>query len=84
MAIQDVVRLLGAFVEDDGETLRKRYGGEAVAAARDTVQILSTRLEEESPHVGLWESFEENPSDHSTELIGALEAMVEARSVYKS
>ncbi len=78
MAVQDVVRLLGMYVEDDGETMRERYGPEAVSGARDTVQMLSTRLEEESPHVDLWDAFRENPSDHTAELIGVLEAMVEA------
>lgn len=78
MAVQEIVRVLGSFVEDEGETLRERFGPEAEATAQDIVRVLSLRLGEESPHVNLWEAFQADPRDRTAELIGVLEAMVEA------
>mgnify|MGYP006299016721 CR=1 FL=1 len=78
MAAQDVIRWLGRLMEDDGETIRRRHGPEAVAAAEDMARFLADRFEEESAYAALWEAFEEDPEAHSAEVIGALEAWVEA------
>jgi hypothetical protein len=65
-------------MESDGEVLRRRYGPEAVAAAEDIAHFLEERFEEESVHASLWASFEADPEANSAEVIGVLEAWVEA------
>jgi hypothetical protein len=77
MAIEDAVELLAMYVEDRGETMESRFGSEAVAAARDMAALISTRLDAESVHVGLWNEFERAPDENIEELIGALEAHIE-------
>jgi hypothetical protein len=78
MAIEETVRILRLFVEDEHQSLRRRYGTEAVALAHDMKRVLQERLEAESAYVSLWDDFEANPNDNTARLSGALEAMVEA------
>jgi hypothetical protein len=78
MAVEDAVELLALYVQDNGETMGRRYGPEAVAAAGDMAALISSRLEAKSAHVGLWAEFERAPYDNMEQLTGTLEAHIEA------
>ncbi len=78
MAVQEIVQVLVTLMQDDGESLQGAYGPQTVTVARDIAAMLSTRLNEESAHTALWEAFEVNPEAHAAEMVGVLEAMVEA------
>jgi hypothetical protein len=78
MRAQEIVRLLRDLVQDDGQTLEQRDGPQALSVAQDMRDLLAVRLAEESPFVSLWEHFESDPGGTEAELIGALEALVEA------
>jgi len=78
MAVQIVVRILGLLIQDDGVTLERWYGPQAVTLAQELKSMLALRLREESPYAALWEQFENQPQMVAAELTGALEALVEA------
>ncbi|MGC9347690.1 MAG: hypothetical protein ACP5JG_06100 [Anaerolineae bacterium] len=78
MAVQEIARLLRIRAEEEREGLRRRYGADAAAVAEDISDLLAIRLQEESPNSALWEDFQRAPRDRLAELIGALEAIVEA------
>ncbi len=84
MSIRETVRILTVFVQDDGETLREREGPEAVTLAEDMVSLLRVRLQEETPYKAIWESFEADPEDTATELIGVLEVLTETDPALES
>jgi hypothetical protein len=77
MAIDDAVELLAMYIEDDGETMRDRFGPQAVAAASDMAAVIAARFGEDSAYAALWDAFEREPDENSEELIGALEAHIE-------
>jgi hypothetical protein len=77
MAIDDAVELLAMYIEDDGETMRDRFGPQAVAAASDMAAVIAARFGEDSAYATLWDAFEREPDENSEELIGALEAHIE-------
>lgn len=78
MAVNEVVRVMRDYIEDDGARLEQTYGPEAVLAVADMKDLLATRLTEESAYGVLWERFEADPRAVSVELVGALEALTEA------
>ena len=78
MAVQEIVRRLTEYVRDDGETIRRRDGPQAVTLIEDLRDVLVVHLREESPYSELWDEFRSDPEDTSAELTGALEALVEA------
>jgi hypothetical protein len=77
MAVREVVRFLRLYFQDEGASLRQRYGPEAVAAAEGIVRLLEPRLQDESAYGSLWDAFEEDPEAADAQLTGALEAFVE-------
>ncbi len=78
MAVNEVVRVMRDYIEEDGARLEQTYGPEAVLAAADMKELLAERLTEESAYGALWERFEADPEAVGVELVGALEAMIEA------
>lgn len=80
MTVRKAVNILREFAQDEAETLTERYGPEAVSLAQDMQEILRLRFEQEVKLAmrSLWRGFQEAPDDTAEELIGALEAMVEA------
>ncbi len=85
MSVQETVRILREFEETEGETLRAQYGAEAVAVAEDMARVLDDRLQSApgrrdtvSPYESLWPAFQTDPVGVEPQLIGALEAMIEA------
>jgi hypothetical protein len=78
VAVQEVVRILRDHIQDDGVTLRRRYGTQADAVAEDMRSLLAARLRRESAYASLWDRFEIEPRTVAAELTGALEALLEA------
>jgi hypothetical protein len=78
MAVQEIVRLLRDQIQDDGVTLRRRHGPQAVTVAEDIKSLLAARLQKEPAYASLWSRFEDEPQAMTAELTGVLEALVEA------
>ncbi len=78
MIAREVVRIVRALEQEDGETIQQRYGTQARAAAQSIESLLASRLLEESPHAALWEQFRENPQATAADLTGVLEMIFEA------
>jgi len=78
MAIRETVGILRMYLQDDGETLERRNGPQAVTVVEDLHEVMETRLQEESAYASLWDEFEADPLAMEEELIGALEALAEA------
>ena len=77
MSVQEVVQIVQSYLEHGQAALERRYGLEAASAAQDLVALLRTRLEE-SIYASLWDQFEAAPRQTAGELVGALEALIEA------
>lgn len=80
MAVREVTRILTQLVQDDGETMQREHGPEAVAVARRLASLVAVQFREDSPFGTLWGEFSEEPEATSAQLTGALEARVEADS----
>jgi hypothetical protein len=78
MAVQDVVTVLTEYCEDGEETFRDLHGSEAVATIKDVIELLEDGLRDQLEYDALWEDFTAAPRETSPDLVGALEAMVEA------
>jgi hypothetical protein len=78
MAVQEISRLLRILAEEEQEGIRRRYGADATVVAEDIQDLVAVRLQEESPNSALWEAFQRDPRANSAELVGTLEALVEA------
>ncbi len=78
MPVQQVVRILREYEEDEGQSLDRRVGPEAVTVARDMEALLDTRLRDESAYASAWSDFLADPQAKEAGLIGALEAHIEA------
>lgn len=77
MAIRETVSILSSYFQDEGKSLRRRFGPETVAAAEGIVRLLEPRLQEESPYGSLWDQFKADPESVNARLTGALEAFIE-------
>src|SRR4029450_9248823 len=75
---EEVVRLLSIYVEDDGFTLGEMYGAEAVTAVEAMRDLIMARLNPHEQTPSLWSAFEDDPENNGVELVGWLEAFVEA------
>lgn len=78
MAAADVVETLMEYHEDGEEAFRDRHGPGAVIAMRDLTALLSSELGGQLDYDTLWAEFESAPRETTPELIGILEALVEA------
>lgn len=78
MAVQEVVRVLVGLMQDEGELLRARHGPDAVAVAQDLARLIVDRFEDVDAHLALWDRFQAAPQDNAADLVGVLEARVEA------
>jgi hypothetical protein len=79
MAVQEVVEILQELAQAGEGEMATEYGLEAVSAAEDIRFAVMSRLEELLPYQSLWEDFVADPEGAAeAELIGALEALVEA------
>jgi hypothetical protein len=78
MAVRQVVQVVRDYVQDDGVLLEQKYGPRAVTVAQDIKALLAARLRDGSAYESLWDRFEVDPQTVTGELIGALEALVEA------
>jgi len=78
MSVRQAARILRAWVQKDERTLEQSICPGAWGAAQDLASLLETRLGQESPYVSLWDNFRADPEGIEPELIGALEALVEA------
>jgi hypothetical protein len=78
MAVQEVVRILRELIQDEGATLQRRYGLRSLTIAQGMRSLLSARLCGELPYASLWREFEAEPQGTAAQLVGALEALVEA------
>jgi hypothetical protein len=77
MSVEQAVRILRAFYQDDARTFASA-DPRALSAAEDLASLLEARLGQESPYVSLWADFQADPEGTATQLTGALEALVEA------
>jgi hypothetical protein len=75
---EEVVRLLSIYLEDDGFTLGEMYGAEAVTAVEAMRDLIMARLNTDEQNLSLWSDFEDDPENNGVELVGWLEAFVEA------
>jgi hypothetical protein len=75
---EEVVRLLSIYLEDDGFTLGEMYGAEAVTAVEAMRDLIMSRLNTDEQNLSLWSDFEDDPENNGVELVGWLEAFVEA------
>jgi len=78
MAVADVVTVLMEYCEDGEETFRDLRGPEAVIAVQDVIDLLQGELGGQLDYGALWDEFEAAPRQTAPDLIGALEAMIEA------
>ncbi len=78
MSVREVVRIVRSYLEDEGATLERRHGSQAVTVAQDLATLLETRLQEETAYISLWDQVEVQPQQTAMKLAGALEALVEA------
>jgi hypothetical protein len=78
MAVRQVVRIVRDYVQDNGVLLEQRYGPRAVTVAQDIKSLLAACLRDGSAYESLWSRFEVEPQTATGELIGALEALIEA------
>jgi len=78
MPVQTVVELLREYLTDEGDSLKQRAGPEAVTVAQDIEALLDNRLRTESAYEPIWTRFLTDPPAGEANLIGALEAQVEA------
>jgi hypothetical protein len=78
MAVADVVSVLVEYCEDGEETFRDLRGPEAVIAVQDVIDLLQGELGGQLDYGTLWDEFEAAPRQTAPDLIGALEAMIEA------
>lgn len=78
MAEEDVVAILQALLRDDGQAIEQQYGPQGVSTAEDIESLISTRIQDHPPFASLWADFETDPDGTAAQLVGALEAMVEA------
>lgn len=78
MAVEDVVTILMEYLEDGEDAFGSRHGSEALVAARDMVDLLRGELGGQLDYDRLWAEFEAAPRETMPQLLGLLEAMVEA------
>jgi hypothetical protein len=85
MDMREVVRVLRSYMSDEGVTLRREYGPQAVTAAEEMRELLNYRLQEEDVTnlQSLWQDFQTDPGSADAELAGALETLVEADPAMK-
>jgi hypothetical protein len=76
--LEDVVAILRELVEGGDAQMARSHGDRALDVAEAMRTALVTHLERETPYGEVWDHFEEDPADGEDELIGALEATVEA------
>lgn len=78
MAVADVVEVLMEYHEDGEEAFENRHGPGAAIAMRDVTDLLRSELGGQLDYDALWAEFEAAPRETTPELIGVLEALVEA------
>lgn len=78
MDLEEIVRLLGTYFEDEGQTIERENGAEARSMVEGMVDLLEEQLEAETPFAALWREFKETPRETEAELIGALEVLEES------
>ena len=80
--LEEIVRMLRRFYNDNGRTIEHEHGPEARTVAQEIGLLLEARLDENT-YPALWDTFIDDPDNNEAELIGALEAMTEAdRALY--
>ncbi len=78
MTERDLVRILRDLFIDNGKTMERRDGPEALTAAQELADIVSFHLVNEAGYDWLWDDFKREPARNTAELTGALEALEEA------
>jgi hypothetical protein len=78
MSVQEITRIIKRYLEEGEDTFRHRYGPEAATAIEDLIAVLEIRLREGSAYTSLWDDFAAEPRATEDQLIGALEALIEA------
>ncbi len=78
MALEDIVTILMEYLEDGKAVFARRYGSEALITAQDMADLLRGELGRQLDYDTLWTEFEAAPRETTPQLIGLLEAMVEA------
>lgn len=78
MSVQEITRIIIRYLEEGEDTFSHRYGPEAATAIEDLITMLRLRLQADSVYASLWDDFAAEPRATEDQLIGALEALIEA------
>lgn len=78
MDIELLVAILRDTYTDQGAPIRARGGDNALGIAQEMQRFLDERLQQEPATMTLWQQFKADPQANVAELIGELEALVEA------
>ena len=76
MKAQEIVRVIGELIPDDGATLKQQHGSQALAAAREIEATLVPHLEGNLAYAPLWQQFRAAPQTMSPALVGVVQVLL--------
>ncbi len=74
----DIVAVVGELVLDDGVTLERQSGPQALAVARQIESALLPHLSSDQMRMSIWQGFQTNPTNTAPLLVTAVEMLLKA------
>ena len=83
MNIENLVRLLGTYYHDQGETIAKMHGKKARQLVVEFSSEVEKIVKQEEPHLELWEDFKHAPDDYQSEVMELLDSLEELNTGFR-